>query len=77
MLKAVTLREIEHIFAITDVLGISREALVIPLRPESPGRVRKISGGKIEIVVDSAADFGEWLNELKSQLRLMMGMAPD
>jgi hypothetical protein len=75
LLKAVTLREIERIFAITDALGISREALVIPLRPESPGRVRRIGGGKIEIVVDGAVDFDQWLNELETQLRLMMGTA--
>jgi hypothetical protein len=76
LLKAVTLREIERIFAITDALGISREALVIPLRPESPGRVRRIGGGKIEIVVDGAADFDKWLNELETQLRSMMRAAP-
>jgi hypothetical protein len=75
LLKAVTLKEIERIFAITDALGISREALMIPLRPESPGRVRVIGGGKVEIVVDSAADFDEWLNELERQLRLMTGAA--
>ena len=76
MLKAVTLREIEQIFAITDALGISREALVIPLRPESPGRVRRMAVGKIEIVVDGAADFNEWLKELEMQLRRMTGAAP-
>ena len=75
MLKAVTLKEIERIFAITDALGISREALVIPLRPESPGRVRRIGGGKLEIVVEGAADFDGWLNELEEQLRLVIGMA--
>jgi hypothetical protein len=77
LLKAITLREIEQIFAITDALGISREALVIPLRPESPGRVRRMGGSKIEIVVDGAADFNEWLKELETQLRRMMGPAPD
>jgi hypothetical protein len=76
LLKAVTIKEIERIFAITDALGISREALVIPLRPESPGRVRRIGGGKLEIIVESMADFDEWLNELEGQLRLMMGTAP-
>jgi hypothetical protein len=76
LLKAVTLKEIECIFAITDALGISREALVIPLRPESPGRVRRIGGGKLEIIVESMADFDAWLNELEGQLRLMMGTAP-
>ena len=76
MLKAVTLKEIERIFTITDALGISREALVIPLRPESPGRVRMIGGGKLEIVVEGAADFDEWLNELERQLRQVTRTAP-
>jgi hypothetical protein len=75
LLKAVTLKEIERIFVITDALGISREALVIPLRPESPGRVRMISGGKLEIVVEAATEFDEWLSELEKQLRLVTGKA--
>jgi hypothetical protein len=77
LLKAITLKEIERIFAITDALGISREALVIPLRPESPGRVRRIAGGKLEIVVEREADFEQWLNGLEGQLRLVTGKAPD
>jgi hypothetical protein len=75
LLKAVTLKEIERIFAITDALGISREALVIPLRPDSPGRVRRIAGGKLEIVVERAVDFDQWLNGLENQLRLLGGKA--
>jgi hypothetical protein len=70
VLKAITLKEIERILAITDALGISREALVIPLRPGSPGGVRMISGGKLEIVVDGATEFDEWLKGLERQLRL-------
>ena len=73
MLKAVTLKEIEQIFAITDALGISREALMIPLRPESPGRVRMIDGGKLEIVVEREVAFDEWLNGLEGLLRSVMG----
>jgi hypothetical protein len=64
MLKAVTLREIEQIFAVTDPLGISREALVIPLTPGRPGRVRRLPSGKLEIVVDADAPLGEWLAQL-------------
>jgi hypothetical protein len=73
LLKAVTLKEIERIFAITDALGISREALMIPLRPESPGRVRMIDGGKLEIVVEREVAFDEWLNGLEGQLRSVTG----
>jgi len=77
LLKAVTLKEIERIFAITDPLGISREALVIPLRPESPGHLRRLHGGKFEIVVERDRDFDQWLTELEPQLRSMTGKEGD
>jgi hypothetical protein len=69
VVKSVGLAEIERIFAVTDALGISREALVIPLRTEHPGRIRKLPGGKLEIVVDREADFGRWLSLLEQQIR--------
>jgi hypothetical protein len=67
--KSLGLAEIERIFTITDALGISREALVIPLRTEHPGRVRKIPGGKLEIVVDREEDFSRWLSRLELEIR--------
>jgi hypothetical protein len=73
MLEEVTLREIEAIFAVTDAMGLSREALVIPLRPRHPGRVRKTPAGKIEIVVDSEQDFGEFVAGLEPQVRSALG----
>ncbi len=76
MLTAITLRHIERIFAVTDALGISREALVIPLRPERPGRIRQIPGGKIEITVERDMDFEEWLTGLEDQLRLVLEKGP-
>jgi hypothetical protein len=72
MLKAVTLKEIERIFSITDALGISREALVIPLRTETPGRIGLMKDGKLEIVVDREADFEEWLTRLEPSIRSLM-----
>ncbi|HKV55723.1 MAG TPA: hypothetical protein VJN94_13905 [Candidatus Binataceae bacterium] len=76
MLKAVTLREIEQIFAITDAMGISREALVIPLRTENPGRVRAIAGGRIEIVVERDVDFEQWLSGLERLIRPLAKAPP-
>jgi hypothetical protein len=67
MLKEVTLREIERIFAVTDGLGISREALAIPLLPRPGGRLRRLQGGRIEIVVD-AEDFEGFLQRLPGEL---------
>lgn len=73
MLKAVTLKEIERIFAITDELGISREALVIPLRTESPDRLRLRPDGKLEIVVDREAEFEDWLAGLRARISALTG----
>jgi hypothetical protein len=67
VLKEVTMREIEAIFAVTDRLGISREALAIPLMPKE-GRVRRMPNGRIEIVAD-AADFPGFVAGLEEALR--------
>ena len=74
MLKAVTLKEIERIFSITDELGISREALVIPLRTEAPGRITLMKDGKLEIVVDRDGDFEQWLTRLEPSIRSLMDL---
>lgn len=68
-LRAVTLQEIERIFAILDRLGVSREAVVIPLRPAHPGTVRRLPNGKLEIVVESETPLDEWLPDLERMLR--------
>lgn len=75
-MKSIGLAEIERIFAVTDALGISREALVIPLRTEHPGRIRKIAAGKLEIVADSEDDFARWLNRLESEIRAVWPAPP-
>jgi hypothetical protein len=58
------MKEIDAIFAVTDALGIHREALVIPLGPATPGRVRKLPSGKLEIVVDAETPIEAWVKEL-------------
>lgn len=72
MLKAVTLKEIERIFAVIDPMGISREAVVIPLRTEHPGRVSIMKDGKLEIVVEREGEFEEWIGGLKARLEELM-----
>jgi hypothetical protein len=67
VLEAVTLAEIERIFAITDALGVHREMLVIPLLPRRGGRVRRLPGGKLELLVD-AFDFEGWLSRLATEI---------
>jgi hypothetical protein len=68
-LTAVTLPVIERIFEILERLDISREAVVIPLRPEHPGSVRRLPNGKFEIRVESEGELDDWLPELERRLR--------
>lgn len=68
MLEAVTIREIQRILEVTDSLGIHRERVVIPLRPGRPGRVRKLAGDRIEIVVPAEAPFEEWVAGLAAEI---------
>ena len=72
MLKAVTLKEIERIFEIIEPLGISREAVVIPLRPEHPGRIRILPNGKLEIIVERDDDLDQWMAGLSERIATLM-----
>lgn len=72
MIKAVTLKEIERIFEVLDAMGISREAVVIPLRPEHPGRVSLMKDGKLEIIVERDDDFAHWVTTLENRIRALM-----
>jgi hypothetical protein len=73
VLEVVTMKEIDAIFAVTDGLGIHRERLVIPLGPASPGRVRKLPNGKLEIVVDAERPIEEWVKDLPGLIAAAQG----
>lgn len=73
MLDVVTMKEIDAIFEVTDGLGIHREMLVIPLGPESPGRVRRMPSGKLEIIVDAERPVEEWVKELPRLIAAAQG----
>jgi hypothetical protein len=73
MVDAVTLREIERIFEVTDRMGIHRERLVIPLAARHPGRVRLVPGERLEIVVESEGPFDAWLLGLEEEIRRVGG----
>ena len=72
MLEEVTMKEMNAIFAVTDAMGLSREALVIPLLPLHLGHVRQMPNGKIEIVVD-AEDFKGFVAGLEGEIRTATG----
>ncbi|CAE6792647.1 MAG: hypothetical protein H8K06_13865 [Nitrospira sp.] len=68
-LHAVSFQQISRILDLTDALGINREWVEIPLSPESPGIVRKLPNGKLEIIVDADQPFDTWLGTLEQQIR--------
>jgi hypothetical protein len=72
-LGAVTLAEIERVFEVLERLGISREAVVIPLRPENPGRMRVLPNGKAEIVIDAERPLDDFLRDVEAWLRDNIG----
>lgn len=69
----VSFQQITQILEVTDRLGLSREWIEIPLSAESPGVIRKLPNGKIEIVVDADMPFAEWLSGVEAQLRPLAG----
>ena len=71
-LTAVTLPVIERVFEVLERLGISREAVVIPLKPVHPGAVRVLPNGKLEILVESEEALDAWLPRLEAMIREAM-----
>jgi len=68
-LEVVSFQLISRILDVTDGLGLNREWVEIPLSPETPGLVRKLPNGKLEIIVDADQPFGDWLSTLEQQIR--------
>ena len=69
MALGVQLKQIEQIFVILDRLEISREAVVIPLRPHGSGSVTALNNGKLEIVVPADIPFEQWYASLEDAIR--------
>jgi len=68
MLTVVTLKEIEQVFEVLEAFGLSREAVVIPLKPANPGHVRLLPDQRLEIVLDSEVPLTQWLDEVRRQI---------
>ena len=69
MPQGVQLAQIERIFVILDRLEISREAVIIPLRPHGGGSVRRLRDGKLEIIVPADVSFDEWYASLEDAIK--------
>ena len=69
----VSFAQISRILELTDLLGLDREWVEIPLSPERPGLVRRLPNGKLEIIVDADRPFDEWLGSLSNQIQSLQG----
>ena len=72
-MAVIRLPEIEEIFTVLERLGISREAVVIPLTKRDPGSVRVTTPGKFEIVAPESITVAAWLEDLERMLRAVSG----
>lgn len=68
MLNMVSFKQITQILELTDRLGLNREWVEIPLSRESPGIVRRLPNGKLEIIVDADEPFETWLESLEARI---------
>ncbi len=66
------MNEINQIFTVIDRLGISREAVEIPLGPEPPGTISKTPKGKFRIVVDADVPLDQWLSTMEAELKRLL-----
>jgi hypothetical protein len=68
----VSFKQITQILELTDRLGLNREWVEIPLSSETPGVVRKLPNGKLEIIVDAGKPFEQWLDSLEARITATM-----
>jgi hypothetical protein len=67
-MEAVGPREIGRILAVTDALGLHREAVQVPLWTEKGGKLA-VRNGRLQITAPSDGDFEAWLARLPDLLR--------
>jgi hypothetical protein len=65
----VSFQQISKILEVTDALGLNREGVEIPLSTGTPGLVRRLSNGTLEIIVDAEQPFDQWLTVLPEKIQ--------
>ena len=68
-LRMVSFQQISRILEVTDSPGVNREWVEIPLSPENPGAIRRLTTGKLEIIVDADQPFDQWLDTLPARIQ--------
>jgi hypothetical protein len=64
--------DMDAVFAVTDDLGIHREAITVPLGKRDPGSVRQSAPGQLTITLPESVPAAEWAQgTLKEELALL------
>jgi len=71
-MAAIRLPEIEEIFTVLERVGLSREAVVIPLPKHDPGTVRVLPDGRLEIIAPESTSVRDWLPTLETEIRRLL-----
>lgn len=66
-MEIVTQELMNRLFAVTDELGLDREAITVPLALEEEGAIRR-AGGKIEITLPAGEGLEPFLERLPGLL---------
>lgn len=64
--------DMEAVFALTDALGIHREAISVPLGKRDPGGVRDLGRGQLQVTLPETRGAAEWVEStLRPELALL------
>jgi len=72
----ITQSDMEAIFAVTDAMGIHREAVVVPLGRREPGSVRRL-GQQVQITLPASTPAADWVSTLQAELEKLGYQAED
>ncbi len=67
----ITMRDMEVIFSVTDLMGIHRESVSVELTKEDPGAIGRNSADKIEITVPESETVEDFAHRIKQELEAM------
>jgi predicted transcriptional regulator of viral defense system len=59
------------VYEVTDLFGIDRETISVPLEREGRGRVSRVADGGVEITVPAETPTRDWLPTLTEELRAL------
>lgn len=68
-MRVIDQQVMNRLFAVTDEIPLSREALLVPLLMEGEGKVARTAKGKIEITLPDRDDLEPFLEALPARVR--------